>query len=54
MCFRPPSLPIGRVAALVMPFCVSHTIQSALERGQDSRIVQIHFSAALTGSMSQN
>ena len=26
--------------------CVSHTLQSALERGQDARIVQIDFSAA--------
>ena len=27
--------------------CVSHTLQSALERGQEARIVQIDFSAAL-------
>ena len=26
--------------------CVSHTLQSALERGQEARIVQIDFSAA--------
>ena len=26
--------------------CVSHTLKSALERGQEARIVQIHFSAA--------
>ena len=26
--------------------CVSHTLQSVLERGQDARIVQIDFSAA--------
>ena len=26
--------------------CVSHTLQSALERGQEARIVQIHFSEA--------
>ena len=27
-------------------FCVSHTLQSALESGQEARIVQIDFSAA--------
>ena len=27
-------------------FCLSHTLQSALESGQDPRIVQIDFSAA--------
>ena len=27
-------------------FCVSHTLQRALESGQDSRIVQIDYSAA--------
>ena len=27
-------------------FCVPHTLQSALERGQEARIVQIDFSAA--------
>ena len=26
--------------------CVSHTLQSALESGQEARIVQINFSAA--------
>ena len=26
--------------------CVSHTLQSALENGQEARIVQINFSAA--------
>ena len=26
--------------------CLSHTVQSALESGQEARIVQIHFSAA--------
>ena len=30
--------------------CVSHTLQSALENGQEARIVQIDFSAALVGS----
>ena len=29
-----------------MRFCVSHTLQSALESGQEARIVQIDFSAA--------
>ena len=29
--------------------CVSHTLQSALERGQEARIVQIDFSAAFDG-----
>ena len=30
--------------------CVSHTLQSALESGQEARIVQIDFSAAFEGS----
>ena len=30
----------------VMPFCDAHTLQSALERGQEARIVHIDFSAA--------
>ena len=30
----------------VIFLCLSNTLQSALERGQDSRIVQIDFSAA--------
>ena len=30
--------------------CVAHTLQSALEKGQEARIVQIDFRAALTGS----
>ena len=30
--------------------CVSHTLQSALENGQEARIVQIDFSAGLIGS----
>ena len=29
--------------------CVSHTLQSALESGQEARIVQINFSAAFDG-----
>ena len=29
--------------------CVSHRLQSALERGQEARIVQIDFSAAFDG-----
>ena len=34
---------LGTCAALL---CVSHTLQSALESGQEARIVQIDFSAA--------
>ena len=30
--------------------CVSHTLQSALESGQEARIVQIDFSSDLKGS----
>ena len=30
--------------------CVSHTLQSALETGQEARIVQIDFSQPLIGS----
>ena len=30
-------------------FCVSHTLQSALESGQEARIMQIDFSAAFDG-----
>ena len=29
--------------------CVSHTLQSALESGQEARMVRIDFSAALIG-----
>ena len=43
VCFQPPSLLIGKVW---VPVCVSHTLQSALESGQEARIVQIDFSAA--------
>ena len=49
VCFQPPSLLIayqkglGTCDALL---CVSHTLQSALESGQEARIVQIDFSAA--------
>ena len=28
------------------PLCMSHTLQSSLESGQDTRIIQIDFSAA--------
>ena len=34
---------LGNCDALL---CVSHTLQSALERGQEARIAQIDFSAA--------
>ena len=49
MCFQPPSLLIGKVWVPTVPdalLCVSHTLQSALESGQEARIVQIDFSAA--------
>ena len=46
VCFQPPSLLIRKVWVPVMHFCVSQTLQSALERGQEARIVQIDFSAA--------
>ena len=44
MCLQPPSLLIGKVWVPVMHFCVSHTLQSALESGQEASIVQIDFS----------
>ena len=40
------SLLIGKVWVPVMNFCVSHALQSALETGQEARIVQIDISAA--------
>ena len=47
VCFQPPSLlfwkGLGTRDALL---CVSHTLQSALESGQEVRIIQIDFSAA--------
>ena len=48
MCFQPPRLLIGKVWVPTCDalFCVSHTLQSALESGQEARIVQIDFSAA--------
>ena len=47
MCFQPPSLLIGKVwGTCDALLCVSHTLQSALESGQEARIVQIDFSAA--------
>ena len=48
VCFQPPSLLIGKVWAPVIHalLCVSHTLQSALESGQETRIVRIDFSAA--------
>ena len=41
---------LGTCDALV---CVSHTLQSALESGQEARIVQIDFSAAFEGVKDQ-
>ena len=48
VCFQPPSLLIGKVWVLACDalLCVSHTLPSALESGQEARIVQIDFSAA--------
>ena len=47
VCFQPPSLLIGNVWVPVMPLlCMPHTLQSALESGQEARIVHIDFSAA--------
>ena len=46
VCFQPPSLLIGKVWVPVVHFCVSHTLQSSLEIGQEARIVQIAFCAA--------
>ena len=45
--FQPPSSHIGKVLALVMPFCMcmSHNLQNALESGQETRIAHIDFSA---------
>ena len=42
VCFQPPSLLIGKVLVPEM----HHTLQSALESGQEARIVQIDFGAA--------
>ena len=49
VCFQPQSLPIGKIPALVVSFCVSQASQLALERGQSERILQIDFCAVLTG-----
>ena len=47
VCFQPPSLLIGKVwVAVMFFFFLSYTLQSALEKGQEARIVQIDFSAA--------
>ena len=46
MCFQPPISLIGKVLALVMPFFVWHTPYRVLEMGQETRILQIDFSAA--------
>ena len=46
MRFQPPSLLIGKVCRICDAIlCVSNTLQSALESGQEARIVQIDFSA---------
>ena len=46
VCFQPPSLRIGKGLIVVMHFCVSYMLQSALESGQEARIMQIDFIAA--------
>ena len=47
VCFQPPSLLIGKgLGTCDALFCLSHTLQSALDSGQEARIVQIDFSAA--------
>ena len=46
MFFQPPSLLIVKVWVPVMHFCVSHTLQSALESGLEAWIIQNDFSAA--------
>ena len=44
---QPPSFLIGQVWLQVMDFlCLLHALQSALESGQEAKIVQIDFSAA--------
>ena len=49
MCFQPPSSFIGWLGGLGTCdalLCVAHTLQSALEIGQEAGILQIDFSAA--------
>ena len=47
MCFQPPSwVPVKGLGTCDALLCVSHSLQSALESGQEARIVQIDFSAA--------
>ena len=46
MCFQPPCVLIGKVWVSDALLCMSHTLQSALESGQEAGIVQIDFSAA--------
>ena len=47
MCFQPPSLLVRKVMRTCDAlFCVSLTLQSALESGEEARIVQIYFRAA--------
>ena len=48
VCFQPPSLLIGKVWVPVNAFfSMSHTLQCVLESGQEARILQIDFSAAV-------
>ena len=46
VCFQPPSFHRIGPGTCDEHFCVSHTLQSALESGQEARIVQIDFSEA--------
>ena len=46
VCFQPPNLLIRNVWVPVLHFCMTHTLQSALESGQEARTVQIDFNAA--------
>ena len=47
MCLQLPSLRIENGLVPAMHFFVSHTLPSALESGQEVRIVQVDFSAAV-------
>ena len=51
--FQPPSFLIGKVKVYVMQFCVFHTLQSALESGQEAGIVQIDLSACSLGCQAE-
>ena len=50
VCFQPPCSFIGNFLALAMTFCVWLTLAEHVGEGQEIRVVQIDFSAALSGS----